>query len=221
MPYAAKFGQEHVPGTECPFCQYVVQGLLIAHDVTDESGRASPQASYYGAYCIVQCPRRECNKTFYLSVTGQFSEVTGQIFDSKWRATWPPAVKRLDNRIPEDVREDYNQAYKCWSMMMNRAACLTLRRCLENACITTGATAHTLEDMIDELKDQGKIFPLNTISAHKTRIIGNFTAHVIREISSDEIRTALRLSEKILDDLFVTPALQQEINTTRPPKKKP
>jgi hypothetical protein len=170
MSYAPKFSQEYIPGTECPYCQHTVQGLLIALDLTNETGLASPQANYYGAYCVVKCPRKECNRTFYLSVMGQFSNSTGQIFDSKWRSTWPPAVKKLDDRIPEDVREDFKQAYKCRSMMMNRAACLMLRRCLENACITAGATKHTLEDMIDELKDDGKIFPLNTISAHKTRI---------------------------------------------------
>ncbi len=191
----------------------------MAFDFRDQTGLASPQASYYGAYCVVRCPRSDCKKTFYVTVTGQLSRHPDRIFDNNWGATWPPASKRIDPRIPEDIKEDYTQAYRSWSMKMNRAACLMLRRCLENACVTAGATKHRLEDMINELKDQGKIFPVNAVSAHRTRIIGNFTAHVIREVTPEEIQVALRLTEKILDDIFVTPVLQNEIDTTRPSKK--
>jgi hypothetical protein len=71
--------------------------------------------------------------------------------------------------------------------------------------------------MIDELKVAGRLHPINVLSAHKTRLLGNFTAHLDREVTHSELEKALLLVQKILEDLFVTPALQKEIDTTRQP----
>lgn len=94
-----------------------------------------------------------------------------------------------------------------------------LRRTLENACQTAGATKTELKEMIDELAGKNQIHPINVQSAHKARLIGNFTAHVLRDVSSDEVAKVMKLVEKILEDLFVTPAIQKEIDTTKPAKK--
>ncbi len=215
---ALQFKAEDVPGTVCPYCRHLVQGKMVSCDIRLQAPLNPMFPGHYIAYCIVRCPISSCAKTFYVTLDGQYGQSEGKVFNCTPRAVWPPPAKLLDERIPEDVREDYKQADLSWVMGMNRAGTLMLRRCLENACITAGAAEKSLEKMIDELQGQGRIHPINVVSAHKTRILGNFTAHIIREVTSEELEKALRLTEKILEDLFVVPKLQEEIDTGRPPK---
>lgn len=219
MTDAPDFKQRNVPSTFCPYCGKEIQGLLLKiHSTLDSRPAPFYTPRNYAAFLIVACPRDECHLPFYITTVGTCSESSGKVFSSSPQAIWPPPEKKLDDRIPEDVRADFREAYVAWAMRLDRAACLQLRRCLENACLTAGAPEGKLEDMIEELKGQNKIHPMNAVSAHKTRLIGNFTAHVVREITSDEIQKAMRLTEKILEDLFVVPKLQEEIDTARPKK---
>ena len=214
-----KFGQENIPGATCPYCQYVVQGRLVEFNIRTQPGRTSIEPNYFTALCIVQCPRGGCNKGFYLTVVGQFATNSGQIFESTCGAVWPPPSKKIDERIPEDVREDFRQAYRCWIMTMERAATLMLRRCVENACTICGADGDDLYQKIEDLKKKNKLHPMNATSAHKARILGRDAAHILREVESEEVSKCLFLAEKILEDLFVVPAIQQEIDKTHPLKK--
>jgi hypothetical protein len=66
--------------------------------------------------------------------------------------------------------------------------------------------------MIDELRDAGKLHPMNATTAHSARILGNTVAHVLGKIQSAEVKVCLDLIEKVLDDLFVTPKLQEQIS---------
>lgn len=210
-----QFEPHHVPDVFCPHCGVSVHPKLVNFDIqTWQEG----QVDRLMASCVVRCPRKQCHFSFYVTVRGHFSTRDGGIFSTELWAVWPPPAKRIDERIPDDVAVDFRQAFQCWSTGMIRAGTLILRRCLENACLTAGATEARLEDMIDELADKKVLHPINAQSAHKTRIIGNFTAHVVREITPGELEKTLTLTEKILDDLFVTPALQKEIDTTRPTK---
>ncbi len=213
-----KIKAENVPGTFCPYCRHLVQGKLVVLDIRGQEPLNPLFPGYYVAYCTVRCPLVKCARTFYLTVDGQYTQQDGEVFECNPRDVWPPPAKLLDERIPEDIREDYKQANLSWVMGMTRAGTLMLRRCLENACITAGATEDKLENMIDALKGQGRLNPINAVSAHKTRILGNFTAHIVREVTSDELQKAARLTEKILEDLFVVPKLQEEIDTKRPPQ---
>jgi hypothetical protein len=214
-----KFGQENIPGATCPYCQQIVQGDLLQSDVKTQRGRTSIEPDHFIAVCIVRCPHGKCNCRFYLTVTGELSSSDEQILDARCVAVWPPPSKKIDERIPEDVREDFKQAYRCWVMAMERAATLMLRRCIENACAVSGAEGDDLYQKIEDLKRKNKLHPMNAASAHKARILGRDVAHILREVDSDEVSKCLFLSEKILEDLFVVPAIQKEIDGTHPAKK--
>src|SRR5712692_7871792 len=214
----AKSKADNVPGTYCPYCRHLVQGKLVALDIRGQESLNPLFPGYYVAYCTVRCPLVKCARTFYLTVDGPYNQQDGEVFECNPRDVWPLPAKLLDERIPEDVREDYKQAELSWVMRMDRAGTLMLRRCVENACLTAGAVEAKLEKMIDELKEKNVIHPINAVSAHKTRVLGNFTAHIVREVTSAELEKALRLTEKIFDDLFVLPQLQKEIDTEKPPR---
>jgi hypothetical protein len=53
---------------------------------------------------------------------------------------------------------------------------------------------------------------MNATTAHSARILGNTVAHVLGKIQSAEVKVCLDLIEKVLDDLFVTPKLQEQIS---------
>jgi hypothetical protein len=117
------------------------------------------------------------------------------------------------------VQQDFRQAYECWMMAMGRAATLMLRRCVENACNICGAQGDDLYQKIEDLKKKNKLHPLNAESAHKARILGRDIAHILHEVDSNEILKCLSLTERILEDLFLLPAIHEEIDEAHPAKK--
>lgn len=212
----ASFTAADVPGVPCPYCAHQVQPVLTNHHLTEIRDARLSGEKYVRAHCITLCPRRDCYQTFYVTVTGRV-DGGNNVRDAVAENVWPPATASIDDRIEKQVALDFHQAEVAWVMNLDRAASLMLRRCVENACRLRGATKDVLAEMIDELKDAGKLHPINAVSAHKTRVLGNLTAHLDREVTHTELAKALVLVRKILEDLFVTPALQAEIDTsTRP-----
>ena len=160
---------------------------------------------------IVRCTAGKCKLPFYMTITGTFVEGMGHSRTMKTVTVWPVLNKKMSEHILEDVQEDFRQAFAAFHMHLDRAATLMLRRCIENACRAKGAKKEMLYAMIDELKDSGLLHPMNAVSAHKARILGKYTAHLYREVTHGELETALVLTERILEDLFVVPVLQDQI----------
>ena len=207
-----------LPDSLCPHCGFNVHPML--QGVVETQGQYSPlkQSRKFTSFCLVRCPRTPCHGQFYLTAEGTASTSNRQVLAVQATAVWPPPMKALDSNIDTDVSEDFKQAYACLKIGAHRAATLMIRRCVENACVTCGGEGEDLYKKIEDLKRKNKLHPTNAESAHKARILGREVAHILREVTPDEIEKCLFLVEKILEDLFVVPAIQQQIGkpTTTP-----
>ena len=211
--------QENIPSSFCPKCNKEIQPKLMEkYERIFEGPVGVYDNNKYYALCIVECPREKCKFAFFIVVGADKSQRDGVIWSEETKATYPQPRWKIDDRIPEDVRQDFHEATYAWLFNLKSASALMLRRTLENACNKCGAKKDDLKDKIDELAAQGKLHPINVESAHKTRLIGNFTAHLIKDVSKDELKSVIYLVEKIMEDLFITPIIRDNLDTSR--KKK-
>lgn len=202
--------QKELPNVVCPYCGNAVHPVLRA--IAQQDGQTiSLYETRFDIGAVVECTFAKCERQFFLRLTGTYRPNHGSSHNVTRVIVWPAGSRQLSEHIPKDVAEDFSQAYRCWVLMMDRASTMMLRRCVENACRTAGAKEGSLFDMIDGLKAAGLLHPLHAATAHGARILGNTVAHILGDIKSSEIKVCLDLVEKVLDDLFVTPKLQQQI----------
>jgi hypothetical protein len=87
-----------------------------------------------------------------------------------------------------------------------RAATVMLRRALERACGTAGATGHTLNEKIGKLQKAGTISAIQASVAHAIRAFANkYGAHpdddFLDEVADEEIEAAVKLTLAIVEGL--------------------
>lgn len=199
------------PNVVCPYCRNAVHPKVKAISQKDGETSRLDRRTPFDIGAVVECTSAQCERQFFVKLVGTYVPNHGRSHSIERIIVWPIAAKNLSEHIPKDVAEDFNQAYRCWNMGMDRAATLMVRRCVENACRTAGAQERSLIDMIDELKGADRLHPMNANTAHGARMLGNNVAHILRDIKGEEIKICLDLIEKVLDDLFVTPKLQEQI----------
>ncbi len=127
-----------------------------------------------------------------------------------------PRPSPSDERIPEHIRRDLDEAKLCFSVGAFRGTASMARRALQSACILKGAPKQAkLWKQIDWMRDQALITEDMRTWAHEIRYVGNDGAHP-PEDPDDPVATVadaenvLQLTEQMLDVLFVTPAIADE-----------
>jgi len=137
------------------------------------------------------------------------------------RTIYPyPLPKKTDNRIPELVKKDFDEALLCLSVGAARGAAVLARRALQTMCKDKGAIKKELKDQIDEL------FTLNIITkdlqdwSHEVRFVGNDAAHPNNaDVLKDDAEEIIDLLESLCEVLYVAPAKAANRKKHREEKK--
>lgn len=122
-----------------------------------------------------------------------------------------PLPSPTDERIPENIRLDLDEAKQCNSIHAFRACAVMARRAIQSTAIAKGATKEDLVSQINELESNGVITNDLKEWATVVRWVGNDAAHPNKDIvSQEDAEDILNLVEQFLNVIFVTPALAQE-----------
>jgi hypothetical protein len=127
-----------------------------------------------------------------------------------------PRPAPSDERIPDHIRRDLDEAKLCMTVGAFRASLTMARRSIQAACLLKGATERkTLYEQIDELEAARAITPDLKTWAHEVRHLGNDGAHPPKDyandvVEKDDAEDVLELAEQFLEAVFVTPALAEE-----------
>ncbi len=203
--------QASMPDVTCPFCGVTVHPVLRA--VVDRPGRAG---GFLFAATLVECPRRECFRPFlaYVHFFNTTPPSTMQVM-----GVWPPPIQKAPDGVPGEIGRDYVEAHRCLAIGAHVAAALMARRIVEAACKERGATQRDLVDKIKELGKANKIHPLHVESASAARLLGKDAAHLLRDITKEEVEALFKLLHHFLEDLYTTPLVQKEIHQARQQQK--
>jgi hypothetical protein len=160
-------------------------------------GRLSCSSGFCGNF-IVKCVNCE-NDTFII------------IEDDIIVDQYPKCVTKVALDVPQDIREDFEEADKCFNSEAFKASVAMLRRALQKSCNELGANPKDrLVDQLENLYKNDKIpKPLYDL-ATEIRFFGNYGAHpqddLLEKVTMENAKTVSEFLQHFFEYIYVTPA---------------
>ena len=192
----------------CPFCKRYTALSMIMVDVKDHYGRvegtvaAAHETNKKDLWWMGQC--NHCGDVVLVLNQGETVYPT-------------PLPSPTDERVPEKIRQDLDEAKKCFSIQAFRACVTMARRSVQAACLDKEADKDKkLGKQIEELAARGLITKNLTEWADVVRWVGNDGAHPGGDdVHEEDAIDTLKLAEAFLNTLYVTPAIAAERRSKR------
>ena len=123
----------------------------------------------------------------------------------------PPAKTEADSSIPDNIRQDFEEALLCLSFGAFKASVAMSRRALEGAAVEKGGDPKKrLVDQLQQLVTLGKLNDSLAQLATLIRLVGNYGAHPqddgLDEVTNEQAKDISDLTVQVLEDLYVNPA---------------
>lgn len=155
----------------------------------------------------------ECNGCDFFFLVKRFRS------DDRILEIWPKTLpESVDEKIPENIRQDFTEAYLCFSVGAYRACAVMARRALQNLCIEKGAKKDAkLEQQIDFLQSKGIITVELQNWAHEVRMVGNDGAHPNQHelVGESDARDILDLLKQFCQVMYIAPSIAAERKQAR------
>lgn len=131
-----------------------------------------------------------------------------------------PLPGATDERIPQKIRRDFDEALLCLSVSAVRGAAVLARRALQTICRDKGATKKDLKNQIDELFANNIITKDLKDWSHEVRYVGNDAAHSNdNEVQKEDAEEIIELLESLCEVLYVAPAKAAHRKSIREERK--
>lgn len=162
----------------------------------------------------------ECNACDFFMLVERVAGIMEKIYPN-------PLPEPVDDRIPEPIRKDFEEANLCYSVNAYRAAAAMARRALQSICLDKGANEKDhLYQQIDWLFSQRIITKDLKEWANEVRHVGNDGAHPKKleddiPVTSEDAKDILDLLKQFSQVLYVTPTIAEERRKIREEKNKP
>ena len=163
----------------CPHCgNRAPQRLVYTHDYVPEAytddGKRVPDME--GRYFVAVC--ETCGDLLVYNAFAAMPDpqhFAGPESDLVW-----PKPAKLDESVPERVRECYDEAARIKSIAPNAFA-VQIRRALEALCDDRAAPGRSLQERLQRLSEKGEIPPVLAEMTTILRLLGNVGAHLTEE----------------------------------------
>lgn len=162
----------------------------------------------------------ECNACDFFLLIKRLNGLIVKIYPN-------PLPEPVDEKIPEAIRKDFEEANLCYSVNAYRAAAVMARRALQSICLDKGANEKDyLYQQIDWLFSQGIITKDLKDWAHEVRHVGNDGAHPKKPeedtpVASEDAKDILDLLKQFSQVLYVAPSIAEERRKIREGKDAP
>jgi len=132
-----------------------------------------------------------------------------------------PLPKPVDERIPSPIKDDFEEAIRCFSASAYRGTASLCRRVLQLICLDKGAEGKDLITQIKDLQNRGVITKEMEDWAHSVRWIGNDASHPDKNIVEiEDAEDVLNLVEQMIHILYIAPSISKAIKEKREKSKK-
>jgi len=182
----------------CPYCHKYTSVDPARIEVTSPNGRPGIGPAVW----------RQTDESFWwMGVTNCCKQPV--LVHNGGDTVYPARVPRpTDSNVPEHIRNDLDEAKRCYAVSAWRAAAVMARRALQSAVNDQGARKGSLAEQITDLADQGKITVALKEWADAVRFVGNDAAHPGGDpVAEKDAEDVVTLAEKILEELYVMPAI--------------
>lgn len=202
----------------CPYCHRDVAISWIRFDndgggITKYLTKVNYFSNKNGIWALGECPSCEKCIMIHLNEDRYGKLNVAEIFPY-------PLPTPTDERIPEKIRKDLDEAKICFSVNGFRGCAIMCRRALQVACKIKGATKKDLIDQINELAEKRIITNDLKELSHAIRWIGNDAAHPNEgEVVEEDAKEILNLTEQFMQIVFVAPLKVKEIREKQEKRK--
>lgn len=181
----------------CPHCDTAarakVMGLAYWDGYLPDGHPVEPPTEW----AMVQCERCSIPSV-------QIRQDYGIGFDEDEPVVVFPAPQKMSPSVPRPLREEWEEARKCFRAKAYGACVVMVRRTLEGTCADQSVSAKTLAKGLKTLKEQGRIDGMLAEWADALRVLGNQGAHFTgKQVSRDDAADSLAFAEALLDHLYV------------------
>jgi hypothetical protein len=114
--------------------------------------------------------------------------------------------------LPERVRVIYKETHAAISSRLNILGGVGIRALVESVCIEEDAKGSNLKLKIDDLVSKGALTLRNAEILHKTRLLGNKSAHGVEASKDSELAVAFDILENLLETLYIIPKKAKGLN---------
>ncbi|MEU5085093.1 MULTISPECIES: DUF4145 domain-containing protein [Streptomyces] len=182
---------------------------------------------------VVHCP--ECDKPVIASAAGRVLEPDTDVWgpgdlvtlaqctgcgralvvtqsdglEGRWSdpvRVYPPTGDQLSFSVPSKLRDECEEARRCFTSKAFTATAVMVRRVLEGLCLDQGATAKPLMNALKQLAADGKLDGRLLEWAQELRGLGNHGAHHTGvPVQRQDAYDALLLTEAILTYVYALP----------------
>ena len=111
--------------------------------------------------------------------------------------------------LPEKVRNIYKETHAALCSKLKILAGVGIRGLVEAVCQEEKAEGTNLKEKIDDLATKGVLTSINADTLHKTRFLGNKSAHELQIAKDQELGIAFDIIENMLQTLYVIPKKAQ------------
>ncbi|MEV6024338.1 DUF4145 domain-containing protein [Streptomyces sp. NPDC052036] len=119
---------------------------------------------------------------------------------------YPPTGDQLSFSVPSKLRDECEEARRCFTSKAFTATAVMVRRVLEGLCLDQGATAKPLINALKQLAADGKLDGRLLEWAQELRGLGNHGAHHNGiPVQRQDAHDALLLTEAILNYVYALP----------------
>ncbi len=182
----------------CPHCGVFVQFHLTGASITGIR------------HSIVRCTNCDERTYVILKVTNGTHEVIDY---------YPKRIPQIDKSFPNDVRDDYIEAIRCFEVNAYKACVVMCRRSLQASALEKGANKSRLVDQLEELMDNGIITQSLYEWTTEIRHEGNIGAHPdkdgLKYVTKDDAQAILHFVEEYLKHVYEMPARVAEKRAKR------
>jgi hypothetical protein len=117
--------------------------------------------------------------------------------------------------LPPKVRSIYRETHAALCAKLPILAAVGIRALIESVCSEESAKGRNLEKKIDDLIQKEVLTKRNAIVLHKTRILGNMSAHEIESASDSELDVAFDIVENLLETVYIIPKKAEWLNRVK------
>lgn len=107
--------------------------------------------------------------------------------------------------LPDKVRSIYRETHLAMCTKLKILAGVGIRALVESVCLEESAKGANLEKKIEDLVKKEVLTKRNATVLHKTRLLGNQSAHEIQAASDSELDVAFDIVENLLESVYIIP----------------
>ena len=151
------------------------------------------------------------SKTWWMGMCNNCKEIC-LVVENGERVFPHPLPTPTDERIPENLKNELDEAKICFSVGAYRGCAVLARRAIQSCCIDKGSDEEKkLYQQINQIHENRVITEDVKNWATSIRWIGNDAAHpTSNHVNKDEAEDVLKLAEQFLHIVYVTSVIAKE-----------